>query len=54
MGALGIDFTKGTLDGEAMSQFVIDAFKVLNGIVYDPVTDEFERWHFPKEGGPQW
>lgn len=49
LGALGIDFTRGTLDGEALPQFAIDAFRALNGLVDDPVTDEFERWHYPKE-----
>jgi len=44
-----VDFARGTLDGEAMSQGLIDAFRIANGIVPDPVTDEFERRHFPKE-----
>jgi len=48
-GALGVDFARGTLDGEAMSQELIDAFRVANGIFEDPITDEFERRHFPKE-----
>ncbi len=49
IGALGIDFTRGTLDGEAMPQILIDTFRVANGIIPDPATDEFERRHLPKE-----
>jgi hypothetical protein len=49
IGALGADFARGTLDGEAMSEELVDAFRVANNIFVDPVTDEFERRHAPKE-----
>ncbi len=49
IGALGIDFAKGTLDGEGLSQDDVDEFRKLNGIIPDLVTEEFERRHAPKE-----
>ena len=49
IGALGIDFAKGTRDGEALSQSHVDAIRLLTGIVTDPITAEFERRHAPKD-----
>jgi len=41
IGALGIDFAKGTLDGEGASQFFVDAFRLVTGVVTDPAPAEF-------------
>ena len=49
VGALGVDFAKGTLDGEGMSQEAVDLFRKANGLFPDPITDEFELRHAPKE-----
>jgi neutral ceramidase len=49
IGALGIDFAKGTLDGEGASQFFVDAFRLVTGIVTDPATAEFSYYHYPKD-----
>ncbi len=49
IGALGIDFASGTLDGEGAPKFVIDAFRLVTGIITDPATAEFSFYHYPKD-----
>jgi neutral ceramidase len=49
IGALGIDFANGTLDGEGAPKLAIDAFRLVTGINTDPPTAKFSFYHYPKD-----